>query len=269
MDRRAFIAAAIGTIGVGLASCAAAPGPRVASSVAPSLQATLEPLPAATPQPLLLPFDESLPKFPLPAGPVTALPSTSNLMAWTVDDGWGEEVVQKYATFANDFGARLTFFICAGAPGWTSSAAVLRPLVEARQVQIANHTYSHPKLTSLSDTEIQADLMRNHDLIKEIYGVDARPYYRPPFGYRDERTDRAAAAIGYTVPVLWHGSLSDSGEITTQQVLEFADKWFLPEHIVIGHANYPAVTEVFPQLVDMLNQRKLITVTLNDVFKSA
>jgi hypothetical protein len=40
----------------------------------------------------------------------------------------------------------------------------------------------------------------------------------------------------------------------------------LPQHIVIGHANFPAVTHVYPQLLDILKQRGLRTVTLQDVF---
>ena len=120
---------------------------------------------------------------------------------------------------------------------------------------------------NLTDAELQDNLMQNHALIQDLFGVDARPFYRPPFGVRDARTDAAAAAIGYTVPVMWYGSLSDSGYIEPSLLLEFANKWFLPEHIVIGHANQLPVTEVFPQLVDLLNERSLVTVTLNDVYE--
>jgi hypothetical protein len=47
----------------------------------------------------------------------------------------------------------------------------------------------------------------------------------------------------------------------------FATKWFLPAHVVIGHANFDPVTQVYPQLIDILRQRNLQTVTLNDVFQ--
>lgn len=187
-------------------------------------------------------------------------------MAWTVDDGSNSEVLARYLAFAKESGVRLTFFLNGSFPAWTENAAALAPLVASGQIQLANHTWSHPDLTSLSDAQIIEDLQINHDFIASTYGVDARPFYRPPFGYRDERTDAAAASIGYTCPVLWYGSLADSGLITEQQVLEFATTWFLPQHIVIGHVNHLPVTNVFPQLLDLLTSRGLTTVTLNDVF---
>jgi peptidoglycan/xylan/chitin deacetylase (PgdA/CDA1 family) len=205
-------------------------------------------------------------KVPLPSGPITALPGEGNLLAWTVDDGSSAEVIRLYTEFSARTGTRLTFFLNGSYEGWTQHADLLRPLVQAGQIQLGNHTFSHADLTSLSDAEVVGELQRNHDFIANTFGVDARPYYRPPYGYRDARTDALAASIGYTCPVLWYGSLSDSGPITEQQVVDFATQWFLPQHIVIGHLNFLPVTNVFPQLEALVVERGLRTVTLDDVF---
>jgi len=116
---------------------------------------------------------------------------------------------------------------------------------------------------------VTSELSRTHDFLTDTFGVDARPYYRPPFGAHNDRVDALAADIGYSVPTTWYGSLSDSGRITEQQVIDFARTWFLPQHIVIGHLNFEPVTNAFPQLRDLLHDRGLTTVTLNDVFTSA
>lgn len=187
-------------------------------------------------------------------------------MAWTVDDGASTSVVAAYAEFATNTGTRLTFFANGIYDSWSDNAAALRPLVESGQVQIGNHTYSHPWLTDISDARIVDELQHNARVIKNLFGVDPAPYYRPPFGAIDDRVQSVASSIGYTAPVMWYGSLSDSGEITPKQVIQFATQWFLPRHIVIGHANFPAVTRVYPQLNDILRRRSLQTVTLDDVF---
>lgn len=75
-----------------------------------------------------------------------------------------------------------------------------------------------------------------------------------------------ATALGYTATTLWHGSLSDSGRVTPEQIVGFANQCFLPQHIVIGHANFDAVTRVDAQLVGILHKRSLETVTLRDIF---
>ncbi|MHB1172619.1 MAG: polysaccharide deacetylase family protein, partial [Lacisediminihabitans sp.] len=134
------------------------------------------------------------------------------------------------------------------------------------QVQLANHTWSHPSMLKLSDSGVVQELSRNDDFIRKTYAVDPKPYFRPPFGFHDARVDRVAASIGYSTPVLWYGSLSDSGPITVDQLKGFADKWMLPQHIVIGHANFLPVTQCFDYLVELIRSRGLQPVTLNDVF---
>ena len=40
----------------------------------------------------------------------------------------------------------------------------------------------------------------------------------------------------------------------------------MPQSIVIGHLNHPPVTSVYHELIDIIHDRNLRTVTLNDVF---
>jgi peptidoglycan/xylan/chitin deacetylase (PgdA/CDA1 family) len=275
VDRRAFLyGIPLGALAVltgctdvdGARPSASAGGPGGSSTNLPSASPTPPP-PTLTPTPT--PTAVSAPrltKVPLPRGAITGLPGTGDLLAWTVDDGIDADVVEKYVEFAAATGTRLTFFLNGDNPSWTIHADILRPLVDSGQVQLGNHTWDHPNLTRLSDSNVIGELQRNHNFIKATYGVDARPYFRPPFGFHDARVDRFAASIGYTTPVLWYGSLSDSGLITPAQVVQFATEWFLPQHIVIGHANFEPVTTVFPQLESLIRRRHLQTVTLNDVF---
>lgn len=207
-------------------------------------------------------------KVPLPAGRLYALPASGNRIAWTVDDGVNSEVVAAYVQFAKDSGVRLTFFLNGIYPSWVQNAPALRPLVDSGQVQLGNHTFNHANLTTLSDAGIVTELRKNEVFIRNTYGVDAAPFYRPPYGATNPHSEAVAASIGYRTPVMWYGSLSDSSKITPDQVIQFASKWFLPHHIILGHANHHSVTTVYPQLLEILRQRNLQTVTLNDVFQT-
>ena len=268
MDRRRFLALAAAG-GAALTGCRApsfAESSATPTSTGAATTTTAAPT-TTTPPTTTPPPGPQLVKVPIPDGVLTGLPGEGSLLAWTVDDGQDSGVVRAYTEFAQETGTRLTFFLNGSLPAWTENADLLGPLVESGQIQLGNHTWSHPDLTSLSTAGVQDELQRNHDFIVSTYGVDPRPYYRPPFGYRDSSTDAAAAEIGYTCPVLWYGSLSDSGLITPQQVVDFATQWFLPQHIVIGHLNFTPVTTVFPQLTQLITDRGLTTVTLDDVFE--
>ncbi len=200
---------------------------------------------------------------------ITAIPIPGPYLAWTVDDGTDPDVVLAYAQLAEQTGTRLTFFLNGDQPSWTRHAHRLRPLVQSGQIQLGNHTWSHPDLRALTTQGIQDQLQRNEDFITTTYGVSAKPFYRPPFGYLNSHVRAAASAIGYTAPTLWYGSLSDSSVLTSDQIVAFGDQWFNAGRVVIAHANHPGVIGAMQQLVDLVAQRGLRTVTLRDVFQTA
>ncbi len=175
-------------------------------------------------------------------------------------------MVRLYTQFAQDTGVRLTYFVNGQYDSWTDNATLLRPLVDSGQIQLGNHTWSHPDLTTVSKSRIADELTKNHKFLKTTYGVDAAPYFRPPYGKHNATVDSVAADLGYTVPTLWYSSLSDSSLITEDYILQMANQYFTPQTIVIGHLNYLPVTHVYPQLVEIIRNRNLRTVTLNDVF---
>lgn len=208
-------------------------------------------------------------KVPVPFGTINAIPDHPGMFALTVDDGISAQVVREYTRFAKETGMRLTFFVTGQYSSWSENIPELRPLVESGQIQMANHTWSHPSLLDVGNGRISSELGQTHDFLLTNYGVDATPYFRPPFGNHDARVDSVAAGLGYTTPVMWYGSLSDAGEITPDQLREFAGKWIGEKRIVIGHANFPAVTECFGYIKDLILERKLQPVTLNDLYLKA
>jgi peptidoglycan/xylan/chitin deacetylase (PgdA/CDA1 family) len=208
----------------------------------------------------------SIARVRVPGGTISSLAGTGNLMALTVDDGNSSAVVKEYVAFAERTGMRLTFFVTGNRPSWTDNAAAMAPLIQSGQIQVGNHTWSHPSLIALDDRSVVNELKQNDDFLWNTFGVRGGPYFRPPYGNHDARVDALAASIGYSTPVMWYGTLSDSGEITRDQLIEFADKWILPEHIVIGHANFPAVTQAFDHITWLIQTRAIQPVTLDDLY---
>ena len=266
MHRRVFLSA------LGVAAFAAATGSALMADAATEPPTRLPPrndgvrnlVPPPPPPPHF--GVPTLDRFSSPGGVISGLPGDGNLLALTVDDGASSEVIGAYAKFCADYGMRVTFFLNGSFSGWSEQAAALAPLIANGQVQLANHTWSHADLLTLDDAAIQDELLTNDDYIRNTFGVEAKPYFRPPYGRHDARVDAAAAAVGYTVPVLWYGSLSDSTELPPEVVLQCAIDWFLPQHLVIGHANYLPVTTIFPQLAQLIADRGLQPVTLDDVW---
>jgi peptidoglycan/xylan/chitin deacetylase (PgdA/CDA1 family) len=265
LDRRRFLVAVAATVAVTGISWSSAGGPSqtVARGDAPGSA----PRPVARVLPPLLPPPSPGSRVMLPGGAVlNKLPGDGDLLAWTVDDGVDTEVVRLYTQFANDTGVRLTYFVTGVFRSWTENADLLRPLVESGQIQLANHTWTHPDLTKLPPSEVADQLSSTDAFIRDTYGVDAAPYFRPPYGHHNDVVDGVAADLGYHVPTLWCGDLRDSAVLSEDQIVKNADQYFAPQNIVIGHLNHAPITHVYGQLVDIIRSRRLRTVTLNDVF---
>ena len=239
MDRRTLVAA------IGLAVAAAVAG-----------------APTARAHRLILPVG----RLPAPVGVLTRLPGEGNQLALTVDDGVSTAVVGAFGQFCRDTGTRLTFFVNGANASWTVNAPALRPLVDSGQIQMANHTWSHPYLNRISLTAVHDQIARNADFLRTTYGADGTPYFRPPYGVHNADTDRVAADLGYTTVALWSATVGDSRPETEHDLVAAAQKSFTGQQIVLAHANLPTVTHCYEQLADLIRSRNLQTVTLNDVF---
>ena len=203
----------------------------------------------------------------MPRGTLYWLPGTGDDVALTVDDGTDPRVVAGYAKLAQDTGLRLTFFCNGVNPSWTESAPVLRPLLEENQIFMANHTWSHPSLLTLSSAELADQVHRNERFLKNTYGVLGRPFLRPPYGYRSTRVDQQLADLGYPAVTMWYGSLGDSTVLNPKRIVVHAEQWIKARHLVIGHANHDPVLKVYDQLVQIITSRHLQPVHLGDVFQ--
>jgi peptidoglycan/xylan/chitin deacetylase (PgdA/CDA1 family) len=272
-DRRRFLAMlAAGVVGV-LSGCAWQAEPD--RKPAPAGDGS----PAPAPVPLAFPRAVARPLPPIPAGhpgPPTVVrsapggPASTPQVALTIDDGLSAETVAGYVDFCERTGIPITF--CPNGiyrDRWNPHAQRLRPLVEAGQVQIANHTYTHQSLLDSSNRTIRSELERNEEWIQKTFGITARPWLRPPFGFHSDRTDAVAGEVGYTRILMWEGSFGDARLLTPKVLMEQARQWLTGGRIVLGHANHPTVTHLFDQLVALIQQRRLRPVTLDTMFDTS
>jgi peptidoglycan/xylan/chitin deacetylase (PgdA/CDA1 family) len=259
MDRRRFLL----LLAAGLAGASVGHGAVELVANEPGPRRT--PTPASAVGPATPAAPRLVPELP-PTGEVSRLPGAGKRLALTIDDGTSSEVVAAFATLAAHTGIRLTFFPNGCYRSWSESAPALRPLVDSGQVAFGNHTWSHPDLTTLGDAEVAEEIRRNQVFLRSTFGVRETPFLRPPYGAHDQRTDRIAADLGHPTIAMWNGTLDDSRVLTAGELLAAARQWFTAQTIVVGHANRPTVTTVYGQLLDLIRERHLQTVTLADVW---
>lgn len=194
-------------------------------------------------------------------------PKGTQQIAITLDDGYCASCISAYVDFARSSGMHLTFNPN-GQFGslWDPHVDVVREMIAEKQVQIGNHTFSHPNLLQLSSSGVTDELNRNEEWIEKTFGVTGRPWFRPPYGYYNERVNDLAGTLGYTNILMWDGSFGDSTVISPQQLMGLANQYLTPGTIMLGHLNHDVIFPLWPQIQQIIAQRNLDPVTLDEMF---
>ena len=194
--------------------------------------------------------------------------SDTRRWAWTIDDGVSSHSISTYVDHAlRDPSIKYTYFVTSMYSSWRQNAKGLRELIGRGQVQLANHTRSHPDLRTLTSHGIQKQLLDCQKFLEDEFGSAGSTFWRPPYGYFDSRVLAAAADAGFTTPVMWMGTFgTDSGRVPIQTVYSDIKQWVQNGRIVIDHANYPLAADHFDQVMSIIKPKGLQMATLAEAF---
>ncbi|RED61599.1 polysaccharide deacetylase family protein [Cohnella lupini] len=143
-------------------------------------------------------------------------------IALTFDD-WGTDyTVTKILDILALYDVKATFFL--RAKGVEANPNLARAMIEEGH-DVANHSYSHPVVTTLTPTQLQEDVVKAHQVITEAIQQQPTMLFRPPTGEIDDRTAKAISAIGYPDIALYDVTTFDwdsnnSAEDIVNSVLE-------------------------------------------------
>lgn len=129
----------------------------------------------------------------------------ANEVIFSFDGGSGAESGEAILSTLKKHGAIGTFFLTGK---FAEGNPELVKKIAGEGHEIWNHTYSHRDLTTLSDAEIQSELARADDAIRAVTGKSTKPYFRAPYGARNERVLAVAKEAGYR-SVYWTTDVLD------------------------------------------------------------
>lgn len=118
----------------------------------------------------------------------------------TFDDFGSDKTVTKILDILAQHDVKATFFL--RAKGVESNPNLARAMVEEGH-DVANHSYAHPVVTSLSPEDLQKDLVQAHQVITEAIQEQPVMLFRPPTGVVDDERAKAIAAVGYPLIAMY------------------------------------------------------------------
>ena len=125
---------------------------------------------------------------------------------------------------------------------------------------VGSHSFYHARMPLLSDAGMATDIRDAEDTIRDIVGVDPRPWFRCPFfaGGEDPRVLGILAGLGYRdVPsdiVLHDWDPARTGEAIAAEAIEAVAR-AADGPIVLFHTWPPQTLDALPAILDGLRAR--------------
>ncbi len=154
-----------------------------------------------------------------------------------------------------------TFFI-QGAWAKAHPNAVKR--IVAQGHELGNHSWTHPDFRKLTREQMVKELTDTEKLIVELTGKDPKPYFRPPYSYRNALSIRTAYELGYT-HILWSHDSYDWRDHDAKKVYHNIVDGVRPGDIIYMHTSHSYDPEALEMALKTLTGEGYKLVSLTDI----
>lgn len=184
------------------------------------------------------------------------VPGGDSGVALTFDDGPDPDGTPRILDRLAERGVPATFFVI-GEAAQRYPELVRRIVAEGHA--LGNHTYSHARCTELNPEAFAAELAQTDAVLREICGRDV-PLFRPPWGAIRPAQVLALARAGRSA-ALWSVDTRDYRGASAAEIAERCRE-LRGGDIVLMHDRFPATLEALPRLLDLMEAKGLLGVTL-------
>ncbi|MFJ4360417.1 polysaccharide deacetylase family protein [Streptomyces massasporeus] len=190
------------------------------------------------------------------AAPARAAACGAGYVGLTFDDG-PSGTTTKLLDALRQNGLRATMF------NQGQYAAANPSLVRAQVAAgmwVANHSYTHPHLTRLSQAQIDSEISRTQQAIANAGGGTPK-LFRPPYGETNATVKSVAARYGLT-EIIWHVDSQDWNGASTDAIVQSVAR-LTNGQIILMH-DWPANTlAAVPRIAQTLASRGLCAGTIS------
>ncbi len=177
-------------------------------------------------------------------------PGFGNRVALTFDDGPSPGVTDRVLTELSKRGLHATFFLIGAKVD--ASPQLARRIVEEGH-DVANHTYTHPRLAGLSDSSVEQQLIRTQEAIARATGITP-VWFRPPYGAFRREQGSIASKLGLGV-AYWSVDPKDWSQPGSSAIAQRVLSASQPGSIILLHDLHSQTADAVPAIFDGLIER--------------
>ncbi|MEU5990484.1 polysaccharide deacetylase family protein [Spirillospora sp. NPDC047418] len=185
------------------------------------------------------------------AVPLAADDCSAGYVGLTYDDGPTSGFTSTLLSTLQQNGVRATLFNIG------QNAQNNPALVNAEKnagMWIGNHSWTHPHLTQMSQSQMLSELQRTQQAIQQTTGT-APKLFRPPYGETNATLRAVEQQLGLT-EVIWDVDSQDWNGASTAQIVQRAGQ-LQNGQVILMHDGYATTIQAIPQIVANLRSRNL------------
>jgi peptidoglycan/xylan/chitin deacetylase (PgdA/CDA1 family) len=203
------------------------------------------------------------PQTAVVGGEVSRGDPNSRRIALTFDAGWEFKPVDDILEALARHNVRATFFLTGR---WVEKNPELTRRIAAEGHEIGNHTYSHRRLTELSDGEIAKEAERTEQLVLKTAGLSTEPLLRVPYGDRNKRVLSVLKEQGYQ-SIFWDVDSWDGYKkgITSAEIERRVLTKTRNGSIVLMHCGSQATADALDSILQKLTDAGYEPVTVSEL----
>ncbi len=181
-------------------------------------------------------------------------PADKKVIYLTFDNGYENGHTESILDTLKKENISATFFLTGH---YLESATDLVKRMIADGHQIGNHSYGHPNLARLSKDQIQQELKKFDNRLKELTSLERTTVTRPPEGIFDEEVLEAALEEGYqhffwsVAFIDWHRDQKKGGQYAYNELITQIH----PGAIILMHTVSPDNAEGLPAFISEARKR--------------
>ena len=185
-------------------------------------------------------------------------------IALTFDDWASDDTVDEILDILDRYNIKSTFFLIGEGVEENPSLAYT---ISQRGHEIANHTYSHKDVNTISSEELKKEINKGYQVIAKAINKEPSKYLRTPRGIIDEEVGQTIASCGYKDIVLygidpkdWEANVS-SDEIVDYMINNSKSGGITLLHILDGKHT----AEALPRVIENLQNQGYEIVTVGEL----
>lgn len=193
---------------------------------------------------------------------VSQVTTPTKMIALTFDFGSDTGNLPTILQILTDHQVKSTFF--ATGESASKNPDAIRTIL-AQGSELGNHSWSHPNFTLITAAQMNEEIMKTHNIIREITNQSPKPYFRPPYGALNAAVLQAAGNAGYSQTITWNIDTLDWQGVSAAAIQDKVISLAAPGAIILMHVGSGAThtPEALPGLIKGLREKgyELVTIT--------